>query len=219
MTQPTEATPAPERRPGRPRADGVDQRERLLDAAVQSFASRGIGTTSLRALSGDTGLTPAMWNYYFGSRERLVEAVVAERLLPVLDSLKHRLAPRIHDDCESLISVFVEGMHEEIESHPWLPGLWVREVLSEGGQLRTVFLGRVASEMPRPLARRFAKGQADGELNPSLDPRLLFVSLIGLTMLPFAAAPLWRRVFDADDIGAADMLEHTLALLTRGIRP
>lgn len=160
-----------------------------------------------------------MLNYYFGSKERLVEAVVAERLLPVLDTLKQRLAPQFERDCASLIAAFVRGMHEIIEQHPWLPGLWVREVLSDGGRLRTVFLDRVASEMPQPLVRRFAKGQADGELNDSLDPRLLFVSLIGLTMFPFAAAPVWRRVFDAGDIEISDMQAHALALLTGGIGP
>jgi len=48
---------------------------------------------------------------------------------------------------------------------------------------------------------------------------LLFVSLIGLTMLPFAAAPVWRKVFDADDIDSNRMLAHTLALLNQGVTP
>jgi TetR/AcrR family transcriptional regulator len=206
-----------ERKPGRPPTGNVDQRERLLDAAAMSFAEGGIAATSLRALSRDTGVTPAMWNYYFGSRDRLVDAVVNERLIPVLEAQKARLAHLADRDCASLIQAFVRGLHATVDQHPWLPGLWVREVLSEGGQLRTVFTDRFASELPQPLARRFAQGQADGELNPALDPRLLFVSLIGLTMVPFAAAPVWRRVFDADDIDSSDMLNHTLALLTRGI--
>lgn len=208
-----------ERKPGRPPGGAVDQRERLLDAAVARFADRGIVATSLRALARDTGVTPAMWNYYFGSRDRLVEAVVNERLLPVIAALRVRLASQADGDCATLIATFVRGLHETIPQHPWLPGLWVREVLSEGGQLRSVFMERVAPELPRPLAARFAQGQADGELNASLDPRLLFVSLIGLTMLPFAAAPLWRRAFDATDIEPSDMLSHTLALLSQGIQP
>jgi AcrR family transcriptional regulator len=219
MNETTRSTPAPERKPGRPRADGTDQRERLLDTSVLSFSHRGIASTSLRALARDAGVTPAMLNYYFGSKERLVEAVVAERLLPVLDYLKRRLAPHFDRDCIGLITAFVRGMHEIIAEHAWLPGLWVREVLSEGGQLRTVLLDHVAAEMPRPLVKRFQQGQADGEINAALDPRLLFVSLIGLTMFPFAAAPVWRRVLDADDIEGPDMEAHALALLSAGVGP
>lgn len=208
---------APERRPGRPPADGVDQRERLLDAAVQSFAEQGIAATSQRALAREAGVTPAMLNYYFGSKDKLIEAAVAERLRPILGELKQRMAGHAGAGCNDLIAAFVRSMHAIIERHSWLPGIWVREVLADGGQLRSIFTESFGPEIPRPLAERFAKGQADGELNPDLDPRLLFVSLIGLTMLPFAAAPVWRKVFAADDIDAARMLSHTLALLDQGV--
>lgn len=205
------------RKPGRPPAGAADQRDRLLDAALASFADKGIAATSLRALARAAGLTAAMLNYYFGSRERLVEAVVEERLLPAIAEQKERLGPLLDGHSCTLARGFVAGLHATVERHPWLPALWVREVLTEGGQLRHVFLERIGPVLPKPLVERFAAGQARGEIDPSLDPRLLFVSLIGLTMLPFAAAPLWRQVFDAQDVGSEQMLAHTLALLDGGI--
>jgi hypothetical protein len=42
------------------------------------------------------------------------------------------------------------------------------------------------------------------------------VSLIGLTLFPLAAEPIWRRVFDAADIDYARLESHTLALLDHG---
>jgi len=59
--------------------------------------------------------------------------------------------------------------------------------------------------------------QRKGELNPDLDSRLLVVSLIGLTLFLAASAPIWRRVFLADDIDIDTLRRHTLALLDRGI--
>jgi TetR/AcrR family transcriptional regulator len=210
---------AARRRPGRPAAGATDQRERLLDAALASFADKGIAATSLRALAQASGLTAAMLNYYFGTRERLVEAVVEERLLPAIAEQRDRLVPVLEGDSRTLAERFVAGLHTTIERHPWLPALWVREVLTEGGELRHVFLERIGPVLPQPLVERFAAGQARGEISRELDPRLLFVSLIGLTMLPFAAAPLWRQVFDAEDINSERMLSHTLALLAGGLKP
>jgi AcrR family transcriptional regulator len=159
-----------------------------------------------------------MLNYYFGSRDRLVAAVVEERLMPAILAQKDRIAPMLAGNSATLIREFVAGLHEAIQRHPWLPALWVREVLSEGGKLRDVFLDRIGPALPRPLVEKFQAGQAAGELNAELDPRLLFVSLIGLTMVPFATAPLWRQVFKADEIQPDRMLSHTLALLERGIK-
>ena len=211
------AKPDRRRRPGRPPAGHADQRARLLDAALASFADKGIAATSLRGLAQAAGLTPAMLNYYFGSRERLVDAVVEERLVPAIAELRQHLLPLLDGPGGELARGFVAGLHATVESHPWLPALWVREVLTEGGQLRHVFREKIGPVIPKPLVERFAAAQASGQINAQLDPRLLFVSLIGLTMLPFAAAPIWRRVFGADDIDSERMLAHTLALLEGGL--
>ena len=100
---------------------------------------------------------------------------------------------------------------------PWLPSLWVREVLCEGGALRELLVDQIAPQLPHMLAQRFAMGQRDGALNPDLDPRLLVVSLVGLTLFPAAGAPIWRKIFGADDLDAQALHDHTIALLNRGI--
>lgn len=76
---------------------------------------------------------------------------------------------------------------------------------------------RIAPLIPRHLALRFAAARADGRLNPALDPHLLVVSLIGLTMLPLAARPIWSRIFGITDRSHEDRLRHTLALVAHGV--
>ena len=43
------------------------------------------------------------------------------------------------------------------------------------------------------------------------------VSLVGLTLFPAAGAPIWRRLFDAEDLDFDAVRLHTLALLDRGL--
>jgi TetR/AcrR family transcriptional regulator len=43
------------------------------------------------------------------------------------------------------------------------------------------------------------------------------VSLVGLTLFLSASAPIWNRIFRADDIDSDTLRRHTLALLDRGI--
>jgi AcrR family transcriptional regulator len=202
--------------PGRPSGDSPLQRERLLDAAVQAFAHGGIQASSLRGIARQAGVTPALINYYFGNKQRLVEAVVDERLLPLIEGVAMRLR-QAGDEPRELVGQFVRGMSEMVVSHPWIPPLWVREILCEGGALRDLLTSRVAPLIPLLLAQRFAAAQARGALNPALDPRLLVVSLIGLSMLPYAAAPLWRGIFANPQIGDEALIAHTLALLEHGM--
>ncbi|MFD0739437.1 TetR/AcrR family transcriptional regulator [Lysobacter koreensis] len=204
------------RTPGRPTGESPDLRARLLDAAIGCYVHRGIAATSLRAIALEAGVTPALLHYYFGDKQQLLEAVIEERLMPALESLREPLL-RAGDDVAALVVAFVRGVGEVVAKHPWLPSLWVREILSEGGALRELLVNRIAPQVPQMLAQRFAKAQREGSINPDLDPRLLVVSLVGLTLFPAAGAPIWRRIFDADDLDAAALREHTIALLDRGI--
>lgn len=220
MSTPTprkKTTGAPRKRaPGRPAADAPDQRASVLDAALACFVRQGIGATSLRDIARETGVTPALLHYYFGDKPQLQAAVVEERLMPVMAMLRESLQ-QAGDDVAALIAGFVGGVGKIAIAHPWLPPLWVREVLCEGGALRDVMFQRVGPVIPKMMAARFAAAQARGEIQPGLDPRLLMVSLVGLTLFPIAGAPIWRQLFEADDLDIETLRRHTLALLDRGV--
>jgi AcrR family transcriptional regulator len=196
----------PARRAGRPAGDAPDLRPRLLDAAIACYVRTGIAATSLRAIAAEAAVTPALLHYYFGDKAQLQQAVVEERLVPAFAEVREPLL-RAGDDVAAHL----------VARHPWLPSLWVREVLCEGGALRELMLTRIGPQLPAQLAARFARAQRSGQLDPALDPRLLVVSLVGLTLFPAAGAPIWRQFFDASDLDAVALRDHTIALLDRGI--
>ena len=85
----------PHRRPPRPRSArygepaGADERTRqprgdlrrqqIIDAAVELFAAKGYRGTGVAALADRVGMTGTGLLYYFGTKERLLREVVAER--------------------------------------------------------------------------------------------------------------------------------------------
>ncbi|MEO8024828.1 MAG: TetR family transcriptional regulator [Bryobacteraceae bacterium] len=61
----------------------TDTKSKILDAAERLFALDGIDGTSLRDITRDAGVNLAAVNYHFQSRESLISAVIARRILPV----------------------------------------------------------------------------------------------------------------------------------------
>ncbi|HET6553398.1 MAG TPA: TetR family transcriptional regulator [Dyella sp.] len=197
--------------------DSPDQRARLIDAALVCFVRDGIAATSLRTIATEAGVTPALLNYYFGSKLALRDAVFEEKLMPAVMTLRELVAGA-GEDVQAIARHFVEGVLDLVDAFPWFPALWVREVLCEGGALRELLLSRIGPELPQLLAGRFADAQQRGQLNAGLDPRLLVVTMIGLTLFPAASAPIWRQIFQAD-IGTDVIARHALALLGQGMEP
>lgn len=204
------------RRVGRPSGDEGDLRGRLLDTAAAQFAQTGIAAASLRTIAQQAGVTPAMLHYYFGNKDALVRALITERLLPAVLPLRETLAT-VGDTPLELAHAFASGVSGIVARLPWLPALWVREVLCEGGALREFVFREVMPSLPQVLARRFEAAREAGQLAPGVDPRLLVVSLVGLTLFPAAGAPIWQKAFGMPGLDMPALVSHTLALLAHGL--
>ena len=93
-----------------------DTKERILDAAEELFADLGPSKTSLRAITAAAGVNLAAVNYHFGSKESLIEAVLARRLEPVnqdrLNQLDTLEAGEGEVSLEELLTAFVRPAFE-----------------------------------------------------------------------------------------------------------
>lgn len=63
----------------------AETRERVLDIAEGLFAERGIDAVSIRDITGAADVNLAAINYHFGTKEKLIEAVVERRFVTVSD--------------------------------------------------------------------------------------------------------------------------------------
>ena len=58
-----------------------DARGRLFAAAVGLFAEQGVAGTTVAEIAQRAGVTSAMVHYYFKTKDQLLDAVVAEKLV------------------------------------------------------------------------------------------------------------------------------------------
>lgn len=197
---------------GRPRQGaGIGARESLLDAAVVLFAERGVAGTTIAEIAARAGVTAAMVHYYFSDRDRLLDAVVEERLLRTIIAVWSPVAET--SEAVPMLRGLVRRILKASEVMPWLPSLWLREVLSEGGQLRSRLLKKLPLEYIQHLIGAVTNAQRRGLISPELEPRLVFLSVLGLTLLPLATIRLWKEVPVLQQVNREDVARHAEALL------
>ncbi|WP_183006421.1 TetR/AcrR family transcriptional regulator [Achromobacter sp. UMC71] len=220
--------PAPARRPGRPpRPDNAAVRDQLLDIATDLFAAQGVAATRIAHIAERAGVTSAMLHYYFKSRDQLLDAVVLERVVPVISfvwSPVPQTARRVDspaDTARAVIAEIVARLVRCAADRPWLPALWMHEVVNEGGQLRERVLRHLPAQRLQVFAGLIADSQRAGAITPGVEPRLVFLSILGLTLLPLATSGLWRRIWENDPatqaIGHQAIAAHATAMLTGGL--
>lgn len=89
--------------------EGSGTRERILDAAQESFGARGLEGTSLRAVTAAAEVNLAAVNYHFGSKEELFRAVVRRVLGPIIEEHRRRIEELGGEEpgVEELLDAFV----------------------------------------------------------------------------------------------------------------
>lgn len=149
-----------------------ETKDRILDAAEALFALNGSNGASLRAITQRAKVNLAAVHYHFGSKDRLLEAVLARRLLPLNTERIRRLenyqkeAGRKKVRLENVIEAMVG------------PALRLSRDENEGGRIFMRLLGRLVLE-PDARIQNLLTGQFETVLEkfmPSLTVALPHLS-------------------------------------------
>ena len=89
------------------RRDAAATREAILEAATSRFATQGYERAGVREIAADAGVTAALVNRYFGSKEGLFAEVI-ERAL----GMGHLLEGRKEDLADHLARLMVYGRED-----------------------------------------------------------------------------------------------------------
>ncbi|WP_405852736.1 TetR family transcriptional regulator [Streptomyces sp. NBC_00090] len=199
------------------RTSGPETREKLIRAAEELFAARGVDGAQLRdvvALAGQAN--PSAVQYHFGSRAGLLDAVMAGRqartrevLAPLLDAAT--------DDLKELVAALVTAEASELRTERGRRCLRISAQLSHESGVRSrtphpTLAGTVYWDLIERLADRLA---ATGLPEPLLLERLD----LALTVVGAAMADRARQYLDGTEpltgeaLFLADLVETTTALL------
>jgi AcrR family transcriptional regulator len=162
--------------------DAHETQRRILQAALHEFSAKGIAGARVDAIAERARVNKRMLYYYFGSKEALFRAVLAQRLADQAETPRAaRLADRFATPTPSRPSSrdYVRlSMWEALQRDPRRP--------VEAEELRAASL--------RERVDGIRGEQEAGTLDPALDPAQLAMLELALTMFPVAFPQLTRLV-------------------------
>jgi len=152
-------------------ARGDQRRQEILDAAVELFSQRGYRGTGISALAERVGLTDAGVLYWFGTKERLLHEVVAER--------RRATPPTALEDwtLSDLKSIGPQYAEEAQLTRLYL--VLNAESFSEGEPLHDFFADRHRAGIEF-LKLLLAKEQARGNVRTDVDVDEVAAEILGL---------------------------------------
>src|ERR1700743_2533747 len=96
----------------------ADKREHILVIAERLFGEKGFDGTSVRDIAQSAGVNLAMISYYFGSKEKLLEALVTARFeysYGILEELNKDQSLSPWDKIDRLVDFYVARVLDNIK--------------------------------------------------------------------------------------------------------
>lgn len=186
-----------------------DTVQRILRAAEENFAERGLAGARIGAIARAARVNKALLYYYFSSKEELHRFT----LMSIFRQLgeQTRTALDLPGSPRQQLLRFINGYFDFVVAHPNYPRLFGRELMSEEPRL----VG-LAKEHLRPLQRRLTAvirtGIAKGEFR-RVDPRHTLFSLVGMTVFYFLAAPVLSQFWHFDPLAPRSVAARRRAIL------
>lgn len=175
------------------RSDGVEARNRLLDAALQLFAEQGFAKTSIREIALAAQANVASISYYFGDKAGLYRAVFSDPRTnpPLPPEALEGTDVTLEQAIRGLLSSFLEPLKNGHVTQQQYMKLCFREMLEPTGAWQHEIDANIAPAhmaLTRGLCRHVGLAEADDDIH-----RLAF-TISGLGVMLHVGNDLYTQI-------------------------
>ena len=158
--------------------------ERLKESARQEFMLKGYAAAKIRDIAQAAGTNLAMLNYYFRSKEKLFQIVMAENV----DQLFAKILPVLNDSETSLEEKLVlisKHYTQMLLAEPALPIFVLNEI-----QTNPAAFGNQIRFNQQVMQSNYLKQLAEADVKT--DPVHHLITYLGILLFPFIMKPVMQ---------------------------
>ena len=155
----------------------TDKKDHIINIAIELFAEKGFEGTSIRDLAARADVNIAMVNYYFGSKDKLFEAIVEQKSSYMRSRIEELENDKSISEIDK-IDVIIEGYVDRFLSQPDFHKVLQQEMLVSQREEMHGRIIAIFAHNTRNVMTIIEKGIRK-KIFKKVDPQLTFASIIG----------------------------------------
>jgi AcrR family transcriptional regulator len=207
----SESSKGPRRRLGR-----EERQQALIEAAFEEFVQKGYDGARLKDIAERAGAAPGLLNFYFESKEKLFQSVVAQYLAPNLLADVDRSLKDTQGSAEVLLKAALQSIYSNLVNDRRGREI-LRLIIAEGPrfpELGQAYFQQMMTDNVRIIRDVIQLGVERGEFRPEAAE-----GQARLVHAPAAGALLWAMIFgEHNPLDVEAWMAAHLDLVLTGIR-
>lgn len=183
-----------------------DTDERILEIAREHFVQKGFAATRMQEIADEANINKAMLHYYFRSKDKLYREVVSHTMASVVPRFSEAMEFQgpFWEKVDLIISKYITVLLDE----PAFPFF----IMSELSQKKNVLVDEMRKQTNFMPSLQAFLGQMMMEMQQGsirqINPIQLMLSIMGLTVFPFIAKPIFINVMNVADDSFSKLMEE-----------
>lgn len=181
----------------------------IIAVAERLFAAKGFSATSIRDISQEADINVSMVSYYFGSKEKLIEALFEVRSRDFRTRLDVLLTDLDLSPFQR-VNLMIDGIIDRITEKQCFHNIVVREQLSTDG--RTPVISKLLQELKlgnlKAMENIIHEGQKLGVFRNDVDVLLLSTTLFGTINQALSTKSFYRVVYGLEQLSEEEQESH-----------
>ena len=150
----------------------------IIETAERLFALKGFGGTSVRDISEEAGINVAMISYYFGSKEKLMEALFEVKIGRVQMRVEALLKDQ-HLTPIQKVNTLIDEHIERVMSSQQFYRIMICEQVSNSNPAILAKVKQLKVKNAELTAELIKEGQKSGDFKKKVDVALMLNTMIG----------------------------------------
>ncbi|WP_160112459.1 forespore capture DNA-binding protein RefZ [Salicibibacter kimchii] len=166
-------------------------KDKVAEAAIGLFMTKGYSGTSVRAIAGRAGVNVALISYYFGGKKGMLEHLINTYLEGYLKELEEA-SEQVSGSFECLVAI-IEAALQFQQTHHRMARLVLRELTLDSILVREVMASYYMKE--KHLFRQVLEAGKEAGVFKGMRKEWAILHLRGMITMPFLHAQHIREVF------------------------
>lgn len=194
-----------------------DKQVQIIEEAEKLFAQKGFKGTSVREIAQNAGINLAMISYYFGSKDKLLEAIFVYRGHTTKISLEEILKNGKMSPAEK-IDVLIEKYVQKIFSQKPFYKIMSKEMLTNNTENTEKLILEIKTQNLELIAKIISEGQKSGEFSTDVDLPLIMATLSGAANNFIATQKYYRKLSGLESMKEKEFENLLLNKLTKNLK-
>jgi AcrR family transcriptional regulator len=190
----------------------------IIEVAERLFAQKGFAGTSVRDIAQEADVNVSMISYYFGSKEKLIEALFQFRM----NESRSRLETLITNDelvPMQKINLLIDSVIDRLMGNQCFHNIMLRETLSsERNPAISEHIMKLKMRNIELMQQLIMEGQAAGVFRDDIDMSLMTTTLYGTINYAIASQDFYKKINKLESMEQGEFTEYLKRKLSQHLK-